>query len=454
MASPPSPLVSWGTTDPPQTETRLRAKTLSVTAGAYRSDVLGKLGIATRAFREVCARKHDTLRRAADDQLKTTLAFVEQRKAERQSWGETADSPDDAIADLHHEARRIEARRDWHANRARGHRDRFERVRACGSGKARAHCEECGAEHDLPVRCDVWRVCLGCRAQSAIERRARFGRGRAAAVRRTSRAGLFSPRRRGGRWSEKHMTLTIPHLHVEGDAATVHHRVSSIFDAWRSFTISLRKHWLVQRVSALLGLGLKRAEARARAKAEQRLAPERYYRFFEWTPGSDLQGHPHFHVWLLCPFLDHAWVARTWGNALRGVGVAFEDDPIVDVREVRTRPNEMARELLKTKEAIKLSRLETSGRGGQVIVEYADGWTIVDVVESGRVPVSLIAALYEALEARRVSQASLGLLAPHELAICGECGEQGAMVIRMLPPVLDEEASGVARGPPIQVDSN
>ena len=433
-----SPLVSWGTTDPPQTDTTVRAKTLSVTARAYRSDVLGSLGIATRAFRELRAQAHDSRRREADQKLKETLSFVERRKAEKQSWGETEDSPDAAIADLHNEARRIEARRDWHANRARGHRDRFERVSACGSGRARAKCEECGAEHELPVRCDVWRVCLGCRAQSAIERRARFGRGRVAAVRRSGRAGLFSSRRRGGRWSEKHMTLTIPHLDVDGDAETVRHRVSSIFEAWRRFTISLRKHWLGQRISVLLGLGLKRSEARARARVEQRIAPERYYRFFEWTPGHDLKGHPHFHVWMLCPFLDRDWVSSTWAASLRGVGCALEVSPIVDVREIRTRPNEMARELLKTKDAIKLSRLEIVGRAGQDLIEYADGWTIVDAVASGRVPVPLLAALYEALEARRVSQASLGLLSPHELAICAECGEQGAMVVRMLPPIIQD----------------
>jgi hypothetical protein len=250
------------------------------------------------------------------------------------------------------------------------------------------------------------------------------------------------------------MTLTIPHLDVEGDAATVRHRVSLIFEAWRLFTISLRKYWFAQRVSVLRGLGLKQGEARARTKAEKRIAPERYYRFFEWTPGHDLKGHPHFHVWLLCPFLDRDWVSSTWAASLRGVGAVLEGNPIVDVREIRTRPNEMARELLKTKEAIKLSRLEIVGRAGQDLIEYADGWTIVDAVASGRVPVPLLAALYEALEARRVSQASLGLLAPHELAICGECGEQGAMVIRMLPPALEGQEAGVARDPPAQLDSS
>jgi hypothetical protein len=80
------------------------------------------------------------------------------------------------------------------------------------------------------------------------------GRGRARALRVAHRTGRFARFRRG-QWTEKHMTL-------------------------------------------------------GRAHAERPFSPERFYRFFEWTPGHDQLGHPHFHVWLLCGWIDHAWIAR------------------------------------------------------------------------------------------------------------------------------------------------
>jgi hypothetical protein len=115
------------------------------------------------------------------------------------------------------------------------------------------------------------------------------------------------------------------------------------------------------------------------------------------------------------------------------------------------------RELAKLRDAIKLSRLELDGRGGEDVVEYADGWTIVDVSTGGRVSDDVLGALYEALESRRVSQASLRLLPRHEAAICGQCGERGTLVVRLLPPLAivsahdgarDASTPAPVRGPP------
>jgi hypothetical protein len=251
------------------------------------------------------------------------------------------------------------------------------------------------------------------------------------------------------------MTLTVPHVVGATERATVRLRIDLGFKAWRLFTIALRKHWLAQAVAAYIAGGMNRREALGRVHAERSLSPERFYRFFEWTPGHDLCGHPHFHVWMLCSWIDHGWIARTWGACLRRAGCFFEGDAIVDVRQIRTRAGEWMRELVKMRDAVKLSRLQLAGRAGEDLVEYADGWTIVDVSNGGRVSNEVLGALYEALESRRVSQASLVLLEPRELAVCARCGEQGTLVVRILPVVVFASPAANAnahpsmgRGPP------
>lgn len=411
-------------------------------ASSAKASTVVALAETTRRFRELRAARHDAIRRETESEIVSTLRATGEARA------------DETRAELVEYARALDRRRDWHAARARGQRDRFERVAACGEGKARATCHACGDEHDLPVRCDVWRVCVSCRAKAAIERRARFGRGRAKALRVAHRTGRLSRFRRG-RWSEKHMTLTVPHVVGATDRATVRLRIDLGFAAWRLFTIALRKYWLAHAVAAYVAGGMNRREALGRVHAERAISPERFYRFFEWTPGHDLCGHPHFHVWMLCGWIEHGWIARTWGACLRRAGCSFEGDPIVDVRAIRTRPGEWMRELVKLRDAVKLSRLELAGRGGEDLVEYADGWTIVDASAGGRVSAEVLGALYEALESRRVSQASLGLLDGRELAVCGHCGERGTLVVRLLPTVVfatpaanDSPPPSMERGPP------
>jgi hypothetical protein len=414
----------------------------STNAPVSKSSTVQALAAATHRFREHRAARHDAIRRETEREIEATL---------RAAGDAHADETREALFE---QARALDRRRDWHAGRARGQRDRFERVAACGEGKARATCHACGDEHDLPVRCDVWRVCVSCRAKAALERRARFGRGRARALRVAQRTGRLSRFRRG-RWTEKHMTLTVPHVVGATDRETVRLRIDLGFAAWRLFTIALRKHWLERAAAGHVAGGMKKSEALTRARAEHARSPERFYRFFEWTPGHDQLGHPHFHVWMLCGWIDHRWIASTWGACLRRAGACFEGEAIVDVRQIRTRAGEWMRELVKLRDAVKLSRLELEGRGGEDLVEYADGWTIVDASNGGRVADEVLGALYEALESRRVSQASLGLLDGRELAECDQCGERGTLVVRLLPPavMLASPANANAypwaeRGPP------
>jgi hypothetical protein len=388
-------------------------------APTQKTSTLQALATKTLRFREQRAARHDARGRDAERDIEETLRALENVCS------------DEARAQLEQHVRDLDRRRDWHTTRARGQRDRFDRVAGCGEGKARATCHTCGDGHDLPVRCDIWRVCMSCRANAAYERRARFGRGRATALRIAHRTGRFRGR---GRWTEKHMTLTVPHVMGATAHETVRLRVDAGFRAWRLFSLALGKRWRKQAAAAYLAGGMKEGEAIARARSELAASPARFYRFFEWTPGEDLLGHPHFHIWMLCGWIDHDWIAKTWGACLRRAGCALDRDPIVDIRRIRTRA--WMREIVKTRDAVKLSRLELEGRGGEDVVQYADGWTIVDAANGGRVPDDVLGALYEALESRRVSQPSLGLLDARELATCRACGEQGTLVVQLLPAAM------------------
>jgi hypothetical protein len=197
-------------------------------APSAKASTVQALAAATSRFREYRAARHDAIRRDTEKEIVDTV-----RAAGEAYAAETREG-------LYERARALDRRRDWHASRARGQRDRFERVAACGEGKARATCHACGDEHELPVRCDVWRVCVSCRAKAALERRARFGRGRAKALRIAHRTGRLS-RFRPGRWTEKHMTLTVPQVVGATDRATVRLRIDLGFSAWLLFTLALRK---------------------------------------------------------------------------------------------------------------------------------------------------------------------------------------------------------------------
>lgn len=103
----------------------------------------------------------------------------------------------------------------WHAYRARGQRARFTNAASCGGTLATIGCGAChstAAEKTRPVGCGIVRLCPTCALVQAARRRSRFGRARARAVARAHKAGAYVPRRPGGRYSEKMLTLTIPHF--------------------------------------------------------------------------------------------------------------------------------------------------------------------------------------------------------------------------------------------------
>jgi hypothetical protein len=199
------------------------------------------------------------------------------------------------------------SRADWHFARADGQRDRFERVAACGDREIAVTCDDCGTEgRRIEARCSQARLCVICRGVRGADYRSTIRAGRNRGLRSTSRL-----RRRGapgGEWSERFMTLTIPH---SGD---IERDVSAINGAWPIFR---KKLWEFFR--------------REHRLPKHDLAEVRFVRVLEITPGRENDGHAHFHVYLLCPFIPHEFVRHIWGTALALVGYATPKRSLADV---------------------------------------------------------------------------------------------------------------------------
>lgn len=195
--------------------------------------------------------------------------------------------------------------------------------------------------------------------------------------------GLLRIDRRGGRWSEKLLTLTAPH--VVGD--TVGERIARVLSAWRLF--------------------LKRLNAFLRSIAAH--TSSAWFRVFEWTPGNDGKGHPHLHVWFFGPFLEQPMLRDWWATAL---GV---EDAIVDIKEVHD-----------------------SRGAAQELIKYLTK----DIDANGdKIAAELYAEVYMALDEKRLTQASRGFM---RLAGTGplpcECGAA-------LPKRVRRARPGIAKKP-------
>jgi hypothetical protein len=338
-------------------------------------------------------------------------------------------------------ARRARSRLRWYRGRSRGQLKKFKNIEECGDHTVRITCElagGCGVVREITHHCANGKLCLPCRQKLSRKRRKRFAIARARELQRARRKGLLHPRRRGGRWSEKFLTLTIPHVEADrweeeslGPSAATFRRVQLIFRAWRPFSLRFQR-WI-----------------RKNVPKGQKVV---WYRAFEWTFSEltyhgkpDGNGHPHFHLWILSPLLDHALIREWWAQSLRDVG---EDvtDVVTHLREIRTRREDFRRELIKPG-ALKLQA------GGLEVQKYIEGWSIVDQDTSGKASPEVIARLLAALEGRRLTQTSKGLLEP-PIAICPFCHELNTCTIRFIRA---EEEWGdqlaalephAARGPP------
>lgn len=198
-------------------------------------------------------------------------------------------------------------------------------------------------------------LCIRCRGATAAEMRGRFLFARAGVVDFARHRGLFRCAIRGGAWGERFITLTIPH-----GEPTIAGRIQLAFDAWPVFLKLLNRHFREINVRSV-----------------------EWLRVFEWTPGADGLGHPHFHLWMFSQYLEHALIRDLWQRALAGVGCVIAS-PIVHVEAVRD-GEQAARELIK--------------------------YMLKDINANGdKIPPEVFAQVFEALAQRRMRQASRGFM--------------------------------------------
>lgn len=270
----------------------------------------------------------------------------------------------------------------WHKRRSTGQLERFGRVRACGSESFFVVCRGCnhtGEPH--PLGCDVVRLCPQCSLVRAKKSRARFGFSRGRVLLDGLRAGLTTSRQRFGRFTEKLLTLTVPHFEwadCRGDVrkkseawSSSSARVHALYLAWPRFLRSVKRYF-------------SQRQKEGDREALSRLA---YARYAEVTFGADGAGHPHFHVWLWSRFLPWEKLRVWWTKALEDVGVPFkarDELAVVHVKQIRAFDVSVVRELMKggRKSAMGLSRLSTRdvGTGETTVADYASGWSCSDLL--------------------------------------------------------------------------
>ncbi len=441
------------------------------------SPALRQLESATRVFRDRLARGHR--RRWVSEKRRATAALEdwspELLPGERQAVCDATTG--EVLGELRDTAAVSEEMTDalsvakWHQGRDNGQKYRFRKLSHCGTRMMIAQCRACDVERKpVPEGCGIARLCSRCSLLHAKRRRARFGRARKRASHLLQMIGYTRKRKNrqtapGGVWSDKMITLTVPHFllcHVEkgaellafGKGAAVDATMARIYAvraAWPLFSRDLRK-WF--KLGGTLEKPKKydvRRKAIAMPLKDGSEVPPPMHRAFEWTPGGDGLGHPHFHLWTLAPFIPAATIQAMWRSALIAVGVPLDADAHVQVRIQAFRDFDGAAvgELVKggTRKALEWSRLYK--HGPRSAFEYADGWTIAQALEEAEPAV--VASLYMALEGARLTQATRGFFEADEPAACASCQAQGCWHVRFEAPA-DETTPAHnnhhERGPP------
>jgi hypothetical protein len=354
----------------------------------------------------------------------------------------------------------------WYEGRAGAQVPRFDTVRGCGTRKLHVTCRPCKTElcAPIPCRCGVVRVCAACADEIALKREKRIADGRSAAILVADELGLFKAGRDGlGAWSEKMLTLTVPHVeladvaplsHVAkacegfGLATTIAARIAALRLAWPRFMRTLRRF-------------IAKHEGKTRAKAF------RYFRFLEWTRGSDGQGHPHFHVYLLSPFLNQQMLVSMWTRALEAVGVgdalmsscrrcvenpeapcAARPHAVVEIKRLYGYKPQQLRELIKRGDRKAIECRLGPLVGPDAVTNYANGWTMADAFDdlADEQTIEAKRDVYVALEGRRMAQGARGFLLPKRRPACAWCG-CGCFAAHVADPCKKEEKAIARRRP-------
>jgi hypothetical protein len=460
-----------------------------------------QLETGTRDFRDRLAREHRSRWTAEHARAARALDRWDPLAELADEHGEVNPASTPVVGEIMRDALSVAK---WHRDRDNGQKYRFRKLERCGDRVVIARCGLCqtdGKPH--PESCGITRLCEKCSLQNAKKRRARFGSARKRVSIELNRLGYTRKRRKlpvpGGRWSDKMITLTIPHFllpHVDEDAEirtglrdgerlakvpaydTVMARIYAVRFAWPLFARKLGAWFKKGGMDGRRRRGEPKRTPIGVPLVDGSIAPPPMHRAFEWTPGGDGLGHPHFHLWTIAPFIPEALIQKWWREALIAVGVPLAPDAYVRVQVQAFRHFDFAAvgELLKggNRQSLEWSRLYT--RGGRISVgadgsprgrkpgpssafEYADGWTIAEALRTCADPI--VSSLYMALEGTRLTQGSSGFFDADEPPTCSTCGAQGCWHVRFEVPrveMSDEDAErssiqadcppAIERGPP------
>ncbi len=299
----------------------------------------------------------------------------------------------------------------WHVQRARGQVERFERVEDCRrETTVEIHCEGCGTLTERGARCRTALVCESCRGKIGYEKRAKLATNRRVAIDLAAKRGLLRHRRRGGRWSEKLVTVTMPHFAELG----ILERIDFARETWRRFARGWAR-WLNKHPDASTQL-----DAQGKGLA-------RWYRNMEWTPGDDgdSRGHPHFHMWVLCPFLPGAGakddsrenvIRNLWRAALCAAAkpydkrAAAEGRPTLGIRAKRTRAKLEPWEWREV-EGLPATIVDVRAcKAGESSLREVIKYLFKDFDRGEKLDPAIWALVFEGFDGRRTTQGSRGLM--------------------------------------------
>lgn len=203
--------------------------------------------------------------------------------------------------------------------------------------------------------------------------------------RKANKRGMFRKVRKGGRWSEKFFTLTLP-TETRDERKSVNGRIEMLREAWHRFRTMLSR-WFKKHTPD--------------GRAGKRLC---WVRCFEWTPGkADAFGNPHAHFWIFSPYLSVEMVRGFW---LRALGLPKDTDARVDVQAV-------------------------DDRAGHELIKYL----VKDQIGGELLDPGVMASVYAALDGYRHVQGSRGFMKLAdgiEQAHCDECGAVGMFRVELV----------------------
>jgi hypothetical protein len=229
------------------------------------------------------------------------LGFGKSSSESGGGWTERSNSP----GHLWHKS--LLASETYWLRRARGQRERIERVETCGQETYVRACPCCGGTDGSvhPVLCANWKICGRCLLHRQGQKRAK-SQGAIEYQRQVYERQRERPFRK---FRERLITFTVPHSgSVAADIAHLHKtqvRFGPVMRAW------LAEHRHEKRLPSAYLPFIRSVEVASIRGAEL----------------EALEGHAHQHVWTLGPFIAHQVLRVLWGRSFRIGGPSLAVPP-------------------------------------------------------------------------------------------------------------------------------